>query len=1642
MLAVTMPQGGLVWPFQWSSLMTNKTSPVAMDLTSGSSVDNENATLSQLLEAAFPEDESTTMAPLSGISNTDTFISPPILNMEMNNDLLDLTKPLECLQHGISSMSLDSLNNEHFVDAVEVVQTEPDDSPISRLSGLNSCPDTDVESVEESKKEISKNEDVLDKNSEEKRQLMSDSMQETTESDSVKVSAVSQSPESYSTLYKAFKIAQEEPIDTDVGNKPRESMLDMLNRTSPKLQRVALRKANISPDKHQTNATNEKTILTTLSKHSPLTNSSIKLTWKKFGTENYDSVTTFADILQKKATPSPKNENFFNIQETNDIIGTHWTELMQKKSFSEMENGIVQRRVRKTNHISRPKSLPIQLRHIRRPASRPLKTPEDKKSKTFDDFQFQNNLNTLEEGHSTLSRKTQSAPTPKQTKWEVSTPMDTRTSPSPSSSTLPFYLKRDCRNVSVLTTNVYLQNSNIPLELHDREAPDGISESPTILTSKNKHFIINDDNSDINANVNVKEDIIKSPIDSKIDENTDIIAESDIEVDFDSDISDIKGAIEPMPNMNYEDFSLESVLRVPFCMDASTQQQTFTELYESFFDRNGNSLGKHMLNKNSKDEIIVRSTLDDVNDFGLQDLISPAKTWPNIYTYNRNIDKSENRQTNSWNTFDYLDAEETFLPLEPLPDYADSETFEPVQVLSRSSSTTLSSPSELNAECNADHESFYLSLPSGQGTPTKLSYGHSKRLNSRGDTSEDLSDISSSVSSLSEGCKHSSSASNSIREIPVATKTSNSITSDIQQDYICYRPMRKISEAGFLQHNLQDPVKDKTWLKSFTPSKSISPAQKSSVIPKSETRSSKKNPRLIHDLLEKLKEQALDLELRQLKRTTSKVSTSVPDVKQKEVNDVNYHTNRSTIYTSYNHHLEDTVQYIEHQPLKPIHVVDEEHRWRKVQKDLHKKKERRGYYEPTYMTHGYHTLPAVLNWYKNRQDIYTNQSQTNVKKRSPTINRMADWKSPKGKEKIKNIIKRDVGKVGTREKNIGRSVADDKRDITRGGSTKKRDDGITMKGVARSLPLGDARNDDGFDDWQDLQPQELPPQDITVSPRPRKQPMNIDMVVMKGLVTAVSSAVDLILNHFSRTSEMGPQDKTILGDTLRTPVIGLLVLDHLCPAIANILKDGMKPYIRNYIIGRAKNSIWQVVEATTELGPGTRSLYELVCLIQEQKSLSTDMLKFNAFIFGLLSTKCLEVWLNHIRRHPDIVRTYYEKNAFLCQCSTSMNQFFNDLMVAVQPLSLLPFKLALDFELKYTQRQSYRTRQESFTSTDSQAFMSLPWLGRRNSQTKTNEEPPASWQSWVKPSSILGSLRLSKEQSSKSAVDPTELQKPDASWRRSKALLKTAIVGRDKASLKKRSDQVSQSLTHASRKTETEGVTAKDKTFQTQVNTVKHDSIPKTERNQIQEGVSTQAGSNRGWSIGSMTGAVSKKLYGEDMHKQDVRYPVVGADKDNLEGLQRNNQSEYSADEAYASTSMMNNIGTNVIKAFDYMLLPKQTPKEFQMVDMRNTRPQQESRRDAISPGEARKESMLPFEQTMSLSTEPEQQWTPISDSKQTSVKTRCHNVSMQQGFLSFSKGEVLQLKERIDSELLLCCRGQETGLVYRSHVKETKPIL
>ncbi|KFP31799.1 RUN and SH3 domain-containing protein 1, partial [Colius striatus] len=97
-------------------------------------------------------------------------------------------------------------------------------------------------------------------------------------------------------------------------------------------------------------------------------------------------------------------------------------------------------------------------------------------------------------------------------------------------------------------------------------------------------------------------------------------------------------------------------------------------------------------------------------------------------------------------------------------------------------------------------------------------------------------------------------------------------------------------------------------------------------------------------------------------------------------------------------------------------------------------------------------------------------------------------------------------------------------------------------------------------------------------------------------------------------------------------------------------------------------------------GRGSRSLHSLCCHVAGLTPLSSTRQKFHAFILGLLNTKQLELWICHLQKSPGVVSLLYSPTAFFALSQGPLPQLADELLLLLQPLSVLTFHLDLLFE--------------------------------------------------------------------------------------------------------------------------------------------------------------------------------------------------------------------------------------------------------------------------------------------------------------------------------------------------------------------------
>uniref|UniRef100_A0A8C6YI08 RUN and SH3 domain containing 2 n=2 Tax=Elapinae TaxID=42168 RepID=A0A8C6YI08_NAJNA len=221
---------------------------------------------------------------------------------------------------------------------------------------------------------------------------------------------------------------------------------------------------------------------------------------------------------------------------------------------------------------------------------------------------------------------------------------------------------------------------------------------------------------------------------------------------------------------------------------------------------------------------------------------------------------------------------------------------------------------------------------------------------------------------------------------------------------------------------------------------------------------------------------------------------------------------------------------------------------------------------------------------------------------------------------------------------------------------------------------------------------EKPPAEFCLSPDGNTESVSVDLLQKKGLIKAINMSVDLIVAHFGTSRDPGVKAK--LGNSSVSPNVGHLVLKYLCPAIRDVLSDGLKAYVLDVIVGQRRNVPWSIVEASTQLGPSTKVLHSLYSRVSQYPELTSHNMRFNAFIFGLLNIRSLEFWFNHLYNHEDVLQAHYQPTGFLPLAHGACQGLLEELLLLLQPLSLLPFGLDLLFEHHLLQVGRWQQRQK------------------------------------------------------------------------------------------------------------------------------------------------------------------------------------------------------------------------------------------------------------------------------------------------------------------------------------------------------------
>uniref|UniRef100_A0A1B6D1K6 SH3 domain-containing protein n=1 Tax=Clastoptera arizonana TaxID=38151 RepID=A0A1B6D1K6_9HEMI len=160
--------------------------------------------------------------------------------------------------------------------------------------------------------------------------------------------------------------------------------------------------------------------------------------------------------------------------------------------------------------------------------------------------------------------------------------------------------------------------------------------------------------------------------------------------------------------------------------------------------------------------------------------------------------------------------------------------------------------------------------------------------------------------------------------------------------------------------------------------------------------------------------------------------------------------------------------------------------------------------------------------------------------------------------------------------------------------------------------------------------------------------------------------------------------KLLTSDLESSENISKLTLSTLCPALYAVLSDGLKATLETPF-GDINNSVWQVIEASSQQGPMTKALHELVLKLNSEDVLTEGVIKFNAFIFGLLNVQGLDVWFSYLRTRESVLRKHYNDEGLMlsaCRGQSNNRALTDRLLDSLKPLAQHTFKLDLLYETR------------------------------------------------------------------------------------------------------------------------------------------------------------------------------------------------------------------------------------------------------------------------------------------------------------------------------------------------------------------------
>ncbi|XP_071647509.1 uncharacterized protein [Temnothorax longispinosus] len=545
----------------------------------------------------------------------------------------------------------------------------------------------------------------------------------------------------------------------------------------------------------------------------------------------------------------------------------------------------------------------------------------------------------------------------------------------------------------------------------------------------------------------------------------------------------------------------------------------------------------------------------------------------------------------------------------------------------------------------------------------------------------------------------------------------------------------------------------------------------------------------------------------------------------------------------------------------------------------------------------------------------------------------------------------------------------------------------------------------------------------------------VELEEKKKMVLSVNRAVDLLLKYWNADSNHSRPNYNERNECAQ------ICLSNLCPALYAIMSDGLKPHL-NSTFGPITNSVWQVVEASSQQGPLTKTLNELVQRINGEDVITEGMLKFHAFVFGLLNLRALDAWFAYLCTRESILRKHYNNNSLFVAALANANvrEIVDSLLYILNPLAFCPFHLDLLYQ--------YRQLQNSFGNMNNHTMNAMSFRNTDLTMKDLESEETQSCGMVPSPKKTRPRSCIAYNMDDKcSIVHKGDLQNAK---KRFSAINPKAFYALDKLTSED-SEDYTDSLEHSplNKKANKQ---PQSKFFNPDIKPSDDDGLPAEtkfkklqekwelmigkEGSKVQPAVITPSSPVR--TFGVLGKSKIPRLLTSPVKQSNVAVNIAGkSSKSPISGISSGLKKPASL--PTTKTTLKKSTDT---KARDVTRRTSRVDQDTLGVTRTHTaRPSSlpykshgvtSNDKNLISPHRRAVSTSLPRPVTTVSRT-------PVSKHPHKEVRTLTHRIPSDTGHLSFAEGDKLKVILEVDNKWLLCAKGDRRGLVPRSCVRSVQ---